>query len=94
MAMFEVTEVIDGNTFDVTPEWKRQRQTGKRVRIKDYDVPEPWTKGGSEARINLLTLILSKKVELGSESDVKYGRLVCDVFYNGKNIIDYLRQDG
>ena len=91
MAMFDVTEIIDGNTFDVAPEWKRQRQTGKRVRIKDYDVPESWGKGGSEARINLLTLILGKKVELGSEGNIEYDRLVCDVFFNGKNIIEYLR---
>jgi len=91
MSEFEVTEVIDGNTFDVTPEWKWQRQVGKRVRIKNYDVPEPWTKDGSEARINLLILILGKKVELRNESDVKYGRLVCDVLYKGKNIKNYLK---
>ena len=89
--MFAVTEVIDGKTFDVAPEWKRQRQTGKKVKIKDYDVPESWRKGGPEARINLLKLILGKKVELGSEGEIEFDRLVCDVFFNGKNIIEYLR---
>ena len=86
---FTVKQVIDGDTFDVSPRWRWNEQTGDRVRAYDYDAPELGEPGGREAKEKLERLILGKEVELGTAHTIDRGRLVCDVFYEGKNLADY-----
>ncbi len=89
MPLFKVISVVDGDTFDVTPQWRWNSQSGERVRPTGYDAPELCEFGGQAAKNKLSTLILGKQVELLRAYKVDRGRLVCDVFFNGKNIADY-----
>lgn len=89
MATFTVTTVIDGDTFDVTPGWKWNNESGTRIRPAGYDAPELEHLGGQEARHKLSLLIHRKSVELGKAYRIDRGRLVCEVYFNGKNLADY-----
>ena len=89
MARFSVTQIVDGDTFEVNPGWKWQQQTGVRVRPTGYDAPEMNTLAGQMAKDKVARLILGKQVELGSAYKVDRGRLVCDVVFNGKKLEEY-----
>jgi endonuclease YncB( thermonuclease family) len=89
MSEFKVINVIDGDTFDVTPQWRWNGNTGSRVRPTGYDTPELNALGGQIARDKLTRLILGKQVELGSGHTIDRGRLVCDVYFQGKSLADY-----
>ncbi len=92
MSNFTVTKIIDGDTFDVTPTWKWNGQIGSRVRPTGYNTPEMGTNGGQAAKDKLSKLIFGKQVELGNAYKIDRGRLVCDVYYQGKNLADYFPQ--
>ena len=89
MSLFKVTTVIDGDTFDVNPGWKWDGQSGNRVRPTGYDAPELHAPGGQAAKEKLQRLIFGKEIELGNAYKVDRGRLVCDVYFGGKNLADY-----
>jgi len=89
MSAFTVTAIIDGDTFEVSPQWKWNGETGTRVRPTGYDAPEMDTYGGQAAKDKLSNLILGKTVELGNAYRIDRGRLVCDVYYQGRNLADY-----
>lgn len=89
MASFKVISVIDGDTFDVSPQWRWNGQEGNRVRPAGYDAPELHQPGGQAAKDKLSRLILGKQVELGNAHRIDRGRLVCEVYYNGKNLAEY-----
>jgi len=89
MAEFTVVSVVDGDTFDVSPQWQWKGQTGSRVRAAGYDTPELVTLAGQVAKDKLQKLILGKRVELGSAYRVDRGRLVGETYYLGRNLADY-----
>jgi len=89
MPAFTVTAIIDGDTFEVTPRWKWNGETGTRVRPTGYDAPELHAYGGQTAKDKLSRLILGEEVDLRTAYKVDRGRLVCDVYYRGKNLADY-----
>ena len=84
-----VTSIVDGDTFIVSPNWNWNSQAGDRVRPTGYDTPELGQPGYVEATQKLRNLILGKTVELRKAYRVDRGRLVCDVYLNGKNLADY-----
>ena len=86
---FKVVNVIDGDTFEVLPPWKWKDQSGIRVRPAGYDTPEEGQPSYQEAKNRLKALILGKEVELKNFVDIDYDRLVCDVYFNGKNLANY-----
>jgi endonuclease YncB( thermonuclease family) len=86
---FLVTSVTDGDTFEVSPAWKWENESGKIVRPLGYNTPEIGAPGYREAKEKLERLILDKYVDLKNVVKITYGRLLCDVFYNGKNLADY-----
>lgn len=86
---FTVRRVIDGDTFEVSPNWKWNEQTEHVVRANGYDTPEEGQPGYQEAKDRLTNLILGKEVELKDPIRITYGRLLCDVYYNGTNLADY-----
>ena len=92
MAQFQVISVIDGDTFDVSPQWQWNGQTGSRVRPTGYDAPELQAYGGQAAKEKLTRLIRGKNVDLGAAYRIDRGRLVCDVYLGGKNLADYFPQ--
>jgi len=86
---YTVISVIDGDTFTVSPNWYWNGNTGDTVRPNGYDAPEKGEPGYEEAKRKLENLIKGKQVTLGEGIKLTYGRLLCDVFYNGKNLKDY-----
>lgn len=89
MSNFRVVSIIDGDTFDVSPEWKWNGQTGSRIRPAGYDAPELTVLRGYAAKTKLEKLILDREVDLRSGHTIDRGRLVCEVYYRGKNLADY-----
>ena len=89
MAEFKVTNIIDGDTFEVSPNWKWSEFEGSRVRPAGYDTPEMNTLGGQMAKNKLSKLIHGEKIVLGKAYRVDRGRLVCEVYFKGKNLADY-----
>jgi len=89
MSTFKVTSVIDGDTFEVSPQWQWNGQTGARVRPAGFDAPELGAYGGQAAKDKLSKLILGEQVDLGTAHRVDRGRLVCEVYFKNKNLADY-----
>lgn len=89
MPNFTVTQIIDGDTFVVSPFWTWSKQTGDRVRPAGYDAPEVGTPGAAAATARLGQLILHQQVELREAHRIDRGRLVCEVFYRGRNLTEY-----
>lgn len=87
--MWEVTGIVDGDTFVVSPRWEWKRETGDRVRPIGYNAPE-WGKPGSQdAREKLTKILFGRQVELRNPVDIDRGRLVCEVFIDGRNVADF-----
>jgi len=89
MALFMVSSIIDGDTFEVSGGWKWNGTTGTRVRPTGYDAAELHAYGGQSAKDKLQRLILGKQVELRTAHCIDRGRLVCDVYFQGRNLADY-----
>jgi hypothetical protein len=92
MAEFKVVNIIDGDTFEVSPLWRWSGQTGSHVRPTGYDVPEMTTLVGQLAKDKLFNLINEESVTLGSAYRIDRGRLVCDAFFKGRNLADYFQK--
>jgi endonuclease YncB( thermonuclease family) len=86
---FIVTEIVDGDTFKVSPNWKWNSHTGDTVRPKGYDTPEIHERGYQEAKDRPSSLLSGEKVGLAGAVKITYGRILCDVYVNGKNLADY-----
>ena len=89
MAFFTVMQIVDGDTFKVSPDWRWQQETGNCIRPTGYDAPELDSLSGALVRNQLARMILGKQVELASAYRVDRGRLVCDVYFNGKKLDEY-----
>jgi endonuclease YncB( thermonuclease family) len=89
MPVFTVTSIIDGDTFEVSPQWKWNGESGKRVRPTGYDAPERHTFDGQAARDKLSQLILGKGLELREAYRIDRGRLVCAAYMGGKSLAEY-----
>ncbi len=89
MHNFKVIYIVDGDTFDIEPKWKFEGKSGSRVRPAGYDAPELGGIAAAAARSWLTELLLNKTVQLGEVHGIHFGRLVCDVFIDGRNLVEY-----
>lgn len=89
MNNFRVIRIIDGDTFDVSPVWTWNGSSGSRVRPAGYDAPEAGTPGAAAARQRLERLLFGKTVQLGTAHTIDRGRLVCEVYLDGRNLASY-----
>lgn len=89
MPCFTVTQIIDGDTFTVSPSWTWNGTSGNRVRPAGYDAPEIGAPAAAAATTRLLTLALNRQVELGAAYRVDRGRIVCEVFLQGRNLKEF-----
>lgn len=81
-----VTGIIDGDTFQVSPNWKWGVKYGDRVRPTGYDTPERGQPGFQSATLKLKNLILGQKVRLWNPIRLSYGRLLCQVYFQGREL--------
>jgi len=86
---YKVVRIIDGDTFVVSPRWKLWFKTGDRIRPTGYNTPEKGERGFEEAALKLQKLILGKYVVLKKPIKLTYGRLLCEVYFKGRNLADY-----
>lgn len=89
MAVFTVVNIVDGDTFDVHPQWTWQDQVGSRIRPTGYCAPPLHTLTGPMAKDKLSRIILGKQVNLENPYRIDRGCLVCDVYFNGQHLADY-----
>jgi len=89
MLTFKVESVIDGNTFEVSPPWEFDGETGKLVQATGYDAPKSGKRAISVEQ-KLSVLMQNKDVELESPQGIENGRLLCEVYFQGINLADYL----
>ena len=87
---FRCHTVIDGDTFDVTPNWSSHGRIGSRVRVANVNAPELGAPGGYEAKRKLEQHVLNKDVILYGQS-ISYGRLVAQVVVDGLDLGALLR---
>ncbi len=92
MTDFTVNEVIDGDTFRVKNGWKWEGKFGDLVRPTGYNTPEKGEPGYQEAKNKLSRLILGKTVDIKDVKTIDRGRIVVDVYYNGKYLADYFSE--
>ena len=90
---FTVIEIVDGDTFKVSPNWEwtmkdGSKATGDTVRIANLNAPEKGTQDGAKATTALSKIISGKTVDLKNAVNLSYGRVVCDVYLNGSNILE------
>lgn len=81
-----VTRVIDGDTFEI--------HTGDKVRIVGIDAPELREPGGLEAKALLELLILRRLATLLVRGRDFFGRILAEVFVNGRNVGEEMRASG
>jgi len=88
-----VTEVINADTFKVTPFWKSTGQEeGDTIKINGYKAPEPGHTGYEQAKSGLENIIRGKDIELKNPRTATSGKLVCDVMVEGKDITTLLKR--
>lgn len=92
MVNYKVTEVVDGDTFKVSPKWQDSGYTGDTVRPTGYNTPERGERGYEAATKKLMDLILGKNVQLGKAVNFDHGRIVCKVTFEGKDLSDYFKE--
>ena len=65
-----------------------------RIRLRGIDTPELNEPGGQAARQRLEQLLQQGPIRIVPYGQDVYGRTVADVFVNGRNVAEVLRQEG
>jgi endonuclease YncB( thermonuclease family) len=84
-----VTKIIDGDTFKISPDWSWGLRYGNIIRPTGYNTPERGESGYEEATLKLKNLISGQKVTLGRPLTLTYGRLLCAVYFKGRDLAEY-----
>lgn len=92
--LFIVTKIFDGDTFEINPKWNWNDDTGKVIGLKGYNSPVLGQSGYKEAKERLEQLILNKQVDLRNPVNLSTGRLLCNVYIDGKPLEEYLEDPG
>jgi len=88
--MFEVTKIIDENTFEVTPFWEWHGENGVLIHVASYKAPAPGKPGHEKFKNRLMELLLGKRVTLKDAMAIEDDALVCEVCIDGLNLAEYL----
>jgi len=87
---FAVIKVLTGNTFSVSPKWHLNNQSGNVIQIKGLQSPQENEKGFEKARHLLENIISPETITVKTPLKVSERKLLCNVFFNGKNIKDLI----
>ncbi len=66
----------------------------ERIRLRGIDTPELSEPGGQEAKQRLEQLLHDGPIRVVPYGQDVYGRTVADVFVNGRNVSEVLKQEG
>ena len=66
----------------------------ERIRLRGIDTPELNEPGGQAARQRLDQLLHEGSIRVVPRGQDIYGRTVADVFVDGRNVAEVLRQEG
>ncbi len=77
--------VVDGDTI---------RVGGERIRLRGIDTPEMSELQGLAAKQRLEALLRSGPIRIEPHGRDVYDRLLADVFVNGQNVAEILRNEG
>jgi len=66
----------------------------ERIRLRGIDTPELSEPGGQAARQRLEQLLQEGPIRIVPHGQDVYGRTVADVFVNGMNVAEVLKQEG
>ena len=66
----------------------------ERIRLRGINTPELSEPGGQAARQRLEQLLQEGPVRIVPHGQDVYGRTVADVFVNGRNVAEVLKQEG
>lgn len=87
MATFSVTNIIDANTIQVTPNWKWGDNSGSFVKIVGYNPPNATATAFTISKLK--TLLHGKSIELKNPSHVNQGTITCYVYLNEIDVSKY-----
>lgn len=100
----KVTRVVDGDTLDLLVDLGFRSFQQIRVRLANIDVYETTLRNdqtqeekdkGIAAKCFMIYLLQDKEIEIVTYMDTgSFGRWLADVYYNGKNVCDFLREKG
>ncbi len=86
----KVEKVFDGDTFKID----RKIRGADRVRINNIDTPEKGQPGYRKATEITKRMIEDKIVTIDPVAKDRYGRLIANVYKNGKSVSARLKRQG
>lgn len=86
---FTVTKIVDRGTVSVSPNWKWENYEGNVVKIAGFSSSVSSPGLDSFAIGKLQTLILNKAVQLKNPVQVDDTSIVCSIFLNDVDILNY-----
>lgn len=81
-----VTNVVDGDTVDVTVDLGFKVTTAQRLRLAGVDTPERNQAGFNEAKAFTEAMIGGKLVSIKTHKVSKFGYYLADIYVDGKNV--------
>ncbi|MFP4465804.1 MAG: hypothetical protein ACLFP1_02000 [Candidatus Goldiibacteriota bacterium] len=91
MPDFFVSSINNASAFRVAYGWKCGGKTGVFIRPAGFNAPKPGNSGYGQIVSRLDSLILGKKVQVGEVRGFLRDTLICDIYYKGKNILEYMQ---
>ena len=85
----EVKSVITPDSFELKSPWEFDDESGYIVVIRGINTTQASEKEIPRARERLSKLILNKRIQLKNPTLLSRGKVYCDVYFKGENIVDY-----
>ena len=87
--LFEVTKILDGNTFEVKPFWKWCNENGVLVSALGYQAPAADEPGHDEIKRRLMELLFGECITLKNPVAIKNDALICEIYIQGTNLAEH-----
>ncbi|MGE7191758.1 thermonuclease family protein [Lysinibacillus fusiformis] len=88
------TNVVDGDTLDVSIDVGFDFQTSQRLRLYGFNTPERNEPGYLEAKQFVLDTCYLKPVQITTYKKDSFGRWISIVYVDGQNLNEWLLSEG